>query len=625
MVVFNKVIINNFMAIKEATLELEDRGLVLIEGENKSNESYVSNGASKTTLLSAITYALYGKTEKGIKADDVVNNQIKKNTSVFLEFTIGEDLYRIERYRKDKVNKNKVKLFCNDKEITGSTNDVTDQQIQDLFKIDYNTYLNAIMYGQGDVPMFSQATDKGKKEILESVTGVAVYQKAQEVAKEKVKEVALQQQEIERAIELKRVEKQGVHNLYESRRDDYNRNLQAIDSKNNQLRQEQEQYELLSQSIDTQIQELESRKQEVPSDTFEYSQVYYDSKDKLEKIKNIEQDQSQKYYQLKSQIQMLEQNRGNLDLNKNCPVCGSEIDTSHKEQELQSIQGQLETLSTSVQATEAQIVKIGQAKEKLSGLINSEDEEAQKNSNNILTITRNNDKIDLEIQRTREQLTQKEHQLSLTRNTIESMSTIPEPSLDEEELSKLDEVISNMQQQILDLETKKEYYTQAVDAFSNKGIRSVILDFVTPFLNEKANKYLTILTGSDIEVKFQTQVENAKGELKDKFDVTVVNKNGGQSYKANSAGEQKRIDLAISFAIQDLIMDKNDLATNIALYDECFDGLDIIGCENVITLLKERLKTVPTIFVITHNAHLAPLFEKSIKVVKENGISRIEN
>lgn len=625
MVVFNKVVINNFMAIKEATLELEDRGLVLIEGENKSNESYVSNGASKTTLLSAITYALYGKTEKGIKADDVVNNQIKKNTSVFLEFTIGEDLYRIERYRKDKVNKNKVKLFCNDKEITGSTNDVTDQQIQDLFKIDYNTYLNAIMYGQGDVPMFSQATDKGKKEILESVTGVAVYQKAQEVAKEKVKEVALQQQEIERAIELKKVEKQGVHNLYESRRDDYNRNLQAIDSKNNQLRQEQEQYELLSQSIDTQIQELESRKQEVPSDTFEYSQVYYDSKDKLEKIKNIEQDQSQKYYQLKSQIQMLEQNRGNLDLNKNCPVCGSEIDTSHKEQELQSIQGQLETLSTSVQATEAQIVKIGQAKEKLSGLINSEDEEAQKNSNNILTITRNNDKIDLEIQRTREQLTQKEHQLSLTRNTIESMSTIPEPSLDEEELSKLDEVISNMQQQILDLETKKEYYTQAVDAFSNKGIRSVILDFVTPFLNEKANKYLTILTGSDIEVKFQTQVENAKGELKDKFDVTVVNKNGGQSYKANSAGEQKRIDLAISFAIQDLIMDKNDLATNIALYDECFDGLDIIGCENVITLLKERLKTVPTIFVITHNTHLAPLFEKSIKVVKENGISRIEN
>ena len=70
-------------------------------------------------------------------------------------------------------------------------------------------------------------------------------------------------------------------------------------------------------------------------------------------------------------------------------------------------------------------------------------------------------------------------------------------------------------------------------------------------------------------------------------------------------------------------MEKNDMSTNIALYDECFDGLDIIGCENVITLLKDRLKTVGTIFVITHNENLKPLFEKSIKVVKENGVSKI--
>ena len=160
-------------------------------------------------------------------------------------------------------------------------------------------------------------------------------------------------------------------------------------------------------------------------------------------------------------------------------------------------------------------------------------------------------------------------------------------------------------------------------AFSNKGIRSVVLDFVTPFLNKQANKYLQILSSSDIELEFKTQVKDSKGELKDKFDIIVTNKNGGETYKSNSAGEQKRIDLAISFAIQDLIMEKNDMSTNIALYDECFDGLDIIGCENVITLLKDRLKTVGTIFVITHNENLKPLFEKSIKVVKENGVSKI--
>ena len=145
MVVFNRVEMKNFMAVKEATLDLDNRGLVLIEGKNKSNDSFTSNGASKTTLITSITYALYGKTEKGLKADEVVNRIEKKNTHVKLTFLVGEDEYRIERYRKDKTHKNKVLLFCNDKEITGSTNDVTDKSIQELFGIEFNTYVNAIM------------------------------------------------------------------------------------------------------------------------------------------------------------------------------------------------------------------------------------------------------------------------------------------------------------------------------------------------------------------------------------------------------------------------------------------------------------------------------------------------
>ncbi|MGI4157027.1 hypothetical protein ACR2U3_27700, partial [Klebsiella pneumoniae] len=125
-----------------------------------------------------------------------------------------------------------------------------------------------------------------------------------------------------------------------------------------------------------------------------------------------------------------------------------------------------------------------------------------------------------------------------------------EPSKEkhEEDKKELQESIDKHEENIVQLETKKGKYQQAVDAFSNKGIRSVVLDFITPFLNEKANEYLQTLSGSDIEIEFQTQVKNAKGELKDKFDVIVKNSKGGGSYKSNSAGEQKRIDLAISFA-----------------------------------------------------------------------------
>lgn len=214
----------------------------------------------------------------------------------------------------------------------------------------------------------------------------------------------------------------------------------------------------------------------------------------------------------------------------------------------------------------------------------------------------------------------------LQKPTLNDYSYIekPDEKLYKKEQNDIDKAIDKHKDKVVQLETKKNKYSNAVDAFGNKGIRSVVLDFITPFLNERANEYLQTLSGSDIEIEFQTQVKNSKGELKDKFDVIVKNSNGGESYKANSAGEQKRIDLSISFAIQDLIMSKDDISTNIALYDECFDGLDTIGCENVVKLLKDRLKTVSTIFVITHSESLKPLFENIITMVKEDGVSRLE-
>lgn len=64
---------------------------------------------------------------------------------------------------------------------------------------------------------------------------------------------------------------------------------------------------------------------------------------------------------------------------------------------------------------------------------------------------------------------------------------------------------------------------------------------------------------------------------------------------------------------------------NLGLYDECFDGLDSIGCENVIKILKERQKDVSSIFVITHSENLKALFENVITMKKENGSSFLVN
>ena len=637
MVVFKQVEVNNFLAIKEAILELDNRGLILIEGENKSNESFHSNGSGKSTLISAITYALYGKTEKGLKADDVVNNIEKKNTSVKLKFDIGEDSYLIERYRKDKENKNKVKLFVNDNEITGSTNDVTDKQIQDLFGIEFNTYVNAIMYGQGDIPMFSQATDKGKKEILESITKTDVYKQAQDIAKEKVKEVEEQQNNLRQEIDKLGYQLSTKDEYFQKEIEQYNQYKEQLAQIENSNKEKDRLREQEEKQIEAQIGQLTSQVPTIPDEQFKHSEDYNKASQSLDLLSNkltelnqVYTDYNTKEQVLKSEIATLNNSLNQLDTNDHCPVCGSLIDNSHKLKEQENINNQIESKKQEVTSVlgmkdtyKEAIDKVNNKAQEIKDKMTQEDQQEREHNNKINSLIQEVSKIKSDISSLENNKTYLK--VKYQHQSVQGLER-EEPSKEkhEEDKKELQNAIDKHEENVVQLESKKGKYQQAVDAFSNKGIRSVVLDFITPFLNEKANEYLQTLSGSDIEIEFQTQVKNAKGELKDKFDVIVKNSKGGGSYKSNSAGEQKRIDLAISFAIQDLIMSKDEISTNIALYDECFDGLDTVGCENVIKLLKDRLNTVGTIFVITHNTELKPLFEQTIKIVKENGISKLE-
>ena len=635
MVVFKRVEMKNFMAVQEATLDLDNRGLVLIEGKNKSNDSFTSNGASKTTLITSITYALYGKTEKGLKADEVVNRIEKKNTHVKLTFLVGEDEYRIERYRKDKTHKNKVLLFCNDKEITGSTNDVTDKSIQELFGIEFNTYVNAIMYGQGDIPMFSQATDKGKKEILESITNVEVYKKAQDVAKEKIKEVEQEQQSKESDIKQLKFKVSMLEEQYNKDLDYYNSVMEQKKQEEATIEQAKKEAQQQRDELTKQIEEVKQNIPQVEEVEFEFSDSYYKAQEAINKIEThrkekllpAEQDVTSTFNIIKYDIQELNKKHSQLDTSDHCPVCGSPIDNSHKVKEQHNIQEQLEVKKNQLEQYQEALNKIEDKKleletkkENIQSIMQVEEEDKNKHQQMIQEQYRKQQSYYAKIS----ELENKKN--GITDPILNDYSYIKKPDEEEhkKEVENINLTIDKHSEDVLQLESNKVQYQQAVEAFGNKGIRSVVLDFITPFLNEKANEYLQVLSGSDISVEFQTQVENAKGELKDKFDVIVTNSNGGTSYKSNSAGEQKRIDLAISFAIQDLIMSKDDISTNIALYDECFDGLDTVGCENVIKLLKDRLNTVGTIFVITHSESLKPLFENVITMVKEDGVSRLE-
>lgn len=623
---FTDVDITNFLSIGHVNINLENKGVVLIEGINETNETFKANGAGKSTIFAAITWALYDTTTNGLKADAVVNRKFGKGTAVILNFEVGESSYRIERYRKHSKNKNKVKLFHGDTEITGKSASETNAKIAELFGIDFNTYINSIMYGQGDVEMFSTATDKGKKEILENVTNIAIYSRAQEVAKEKIKELSQEVIMGEQALSGLNMKLEMIAQAEQQDLEGYKQTANLIVEEQTKLNTMKEQLASLELSASNNLVAIDERIAEAQAElaslvTEDYGAVAKEVADFSSKINTLKNAVSNKVYELNNARSLLERTLNDDGL---CPTCGTPLGKDHDRQaEVDRLNEIIVGIEPVIANTNAHIPTLeAQLAEKVGNLNNKQAVDREINQKAV-TVRQNIQMLEEQKNRDRQAVDNQSMSIATSSQFLTKLESIPKPEPRDAEREAVTKEIQDKQKEMDEVRQGVQLYTDAKSAYADKGIRSMVLDLVTPFLNEQANKYLGILSGSDIEINFTTQVMNKDKTLSDKFDIEIINASGGDTYKANSGGEQKRIDLAISFAIQDLVQSKSELATNIALYDECFDGLDSVGCENVVTLLKERQETVESIFVITHNENLKPLFEQVITIKKQDGVSAL--
>lgn len=163
-----------------------------------------------------------------------------------------------------------------------------------------------------------------------------------------------------------------------------------------------------------------------------------------------------------------------------------------------------------------------------------------------------------------------------------------------------------------------------VSGYGNSGVKSLLLDGVTPFLNQRSNEYLQELR-DNAQVVFNTQKTLASGERRDKFSISVE-LGSTDSYKSASGGESARIDVSVMLAMGDLLASRSLNSLDLRLLDECFSNLDALGCNQVVRLLNDIITPrSKTVFVISHEESLKSFFDKRLVVVKENGISRIEN
>lgn len=626
MLKFTKVELHNFLPYQDAELNLDNQGVTLIEGVNNSNDAYTSSGSGKSSLLSAITYALYGKTVSGLTSNAVINKEAGTDCYVKLYFTLDDNKYYIARYRKGKNgNANKVRLYLNDKEITEATNPKTNATIQNLIGVEFNTYINTISYGSSDEPVFSQATDKGKKEILENLANTGIYAQAKDIANEYLKEFKhkLENEESSQHLSLSRIG--TLKEMAEQDKKRYDEEVSRQKANKATLKRLKLDRDNYAKESEKRLRELNMSLQEVlkTEPQSNVADTLGKAHTDLDKTNRIINTTSSKISQSTALLEDLRKQYTELNNKTVCPVCGHKLDKEHKQKELNNITAKGNDCKAELlryQKAQNQLLPIKNKQEavvnKLQTEANNYNSRYKEYQNKVTSIKNEQQQLKYELQN---------YDAKIQAQEQSSAFDIVPAKCYNSDIKEEEDKLKKVEQKIKKLETKINNYTILVNkVFSKEGITSVVLDLITPYLNEHANYYLNKLSGSILTIDMNTQKMNANKTLSDKFDLRVHNQAGADSYQNCSAGERKRIDIAIAFAIQDLQQDHANTATNIAIYDECFDGLDSVGCESVIEILKEKANTISSIFVITHNDTLKPLFDNSIQVIKnKQGISSI--
>lgn len=632
---FLEVTMRNFRVYeKEQKVELDKQGLVAVQGVNKDSNGFRSNGAGKSSFLEAIIYCLYGKLSDGKTGDSVINNKVGNNMKVTFTFSIKDNVYRIERYRKDKDFKNKTLLFLNDKEITKSSVKLTNEAIEEITHLKLETLLNSIMFGLGNKVKFTEATDKDKKEILEGIANISIYKQAYDVAKEELDEVKEKINNLTNQSQVIQTRLDGYNSqkaLYLSQKDQYDKYLSQLD--NNVLTTKNEFEAFMSENSLHSIEELEDN----------YYSIEADKKviqAKLANMSNNSQAQ-QKYASIQQQVQYDEQQSSTLtsDIqdkkekilklynsdNPVCEYCGSELDVEHKKKEIIRLgdiikddTSKLTTLTTSITTSKKDM-------KELEPVILQEQKDKESYNQNLKLLNDYNTKQNALVSMSNmAKALKKDIESAKAEKANPQQFTLTSDKQLDTDIANAKNDLKNMQE-LLEKHTQEQKDLEDVEAvYSNKGVISHVLDLVMPYINEQANYYLSELTDNSIHIDIDTQSEAKNGNVSEKLNIKVDNLNGGNEYSLNSTGEKKRIDLAISLALQDYVMTNTSTKTNLIAYDEVFDGLDDIGIQRIMHLLKERIKDIPTVFVISHNDKLQELFESTLLVTKQEGLSTIE-
>lgn len=533
------------------------------------------NGDGKSTLFSAIVFALFGKTIKNVNKPNIVNSINKKDCVTEIEFTKGSDEYRVCRGIKPNV----FEIYVNGSLLEQTAiNDYQEYLETKILKTNYRTFLQTTIISIENYTPFMSLTAAQRREFVENILDITVFTTMNQILKSKLATCKESLKIVD--VELKSA-REKVLMLKE-----HIEELQAHKESSVALFDSREKEYLLC---------IEKENERIASLTIEQNRI-------TEEMKSLNSDSTQiaklrdRMLSIKKSQEIIEKNTSFFSNNNECPTCKQGIDSNHKDSIIYENNCEYHTLSSELEPLVLQVKQLMADAE----IVAKKSSELQAIAHQISSASRSIQTINQ----------------SLSNNRSEKVNFENDTSKIDEKKNQMKKLASDAistQNKKASLNEEKTYLEAAQELLKDSGIKSKIVKQYIPLINKYLNHYLSLM---EFFVLF---------ELDEEFNETIKSRHRDIfTYDNFSAGEKQRIDLSCLFTMRKISKAKNSFDSNLMLFDEILDSsLDSVGTDLFLDILDTDEFSGSNIFIISHkNADkLADRFGSSILFKKEGNFS----
>lgn len=570
MIVFKFIEFRNFLSTGDTPtrIDLDSAQTTLVVG---------ANGSGKSTMLDALSFALFGKPHRNINKGQIPNTINQKDCVVEVEFAIENSIYNIRRGIKPNI----FEIRLNGKLLNQESHSRDYQKMLEtnILKLNHKSFHQVVVLGSSNFIPFMQLGAAARREVIEDLLDIRVFAKMNVLVKE-------------RQIKL-RDSIRDIDSTVTSLKD-------RIDLQSRHIRELRELDDQKTKEIRDEIDELGKESKKLDEESSEHLKEYADNHERVskefQKLRDDEKMLNESKQEVRGKLaELVKQGKVFRD-ESTCPTCEQEITEEFKKIRIQELQVSADGLG---EALDFANDMLGKNAEQMKGLQASWDTlVAQKRKGDDLALKRRG--IEGQVSKLLERLQQ-------------DTKGGDDIGKRQGELNDMVDAMGELTHKHRKTVEDRSYNEAISEILKDTGIKTKVIRQYLPAMNRLINTYLGVL---DLFVAFHLDDalnETLRSRHRDKF-----------TYPSFSEGEKARIDLALLFAWREVARMKNSVNTNLLVLDEVFDSsLDVEGAENLQKILG-TLDESTRVVVISHKTDvLEGKFERKIEFRKPNNFSQM--